>query len=482
LFGSLSAPRRAAAYNALMKVAQTISRTVERTSQPDGRQPHLFLTFRCDRPLEPGARYCLQDVDAVWFGRADSLSVERREEGGAAVVRIGIPDSRMSSKHARLQRVLGRWVIEDARSRNGTWLNGERVMSATPRDGAVLELGHSFFLYRESLAPNGPEFFDARDLQVGAGGLVTLSPVFAADLDRLALVARSRMAILVRGETGTGKELVASAIHQLSGRAGPFLAVNCGAIAENLVVSELFGYRKGAFSGAVEDRPGLVRSSDKGTLLLDEVGDLPLSAQAALLRVLQEGEVLAVGATHPVKVDLRVVAASHRDLEALVALGRFRADLLARLSGFTLSLPPLRERREDMGLLIAALLRKLAGAATDVTFTPEAARALLLHSWPLNVRELEQCLSRAMVLAREGCIGLEHLPPTVRTAAEEIFAPARPPLSRKDEERSRHDRLVTLLREHDGNVTAVARAMGKRRTQVQRWLRAFGIDALSFRR
>jgi DNA-binding NtrC family response regulator len=468
-----------------MKPARTISRTVGRTSPPAPGQPYLFLTLRCDRPIEPGARFCLHGADVVTIGRGDSLSVERREEDGVAVIRIGIPDLRLSSTHARLQSVLGNWVIEDAGSKNGTWVDGQRVTRATLPDGALLELGHSFFLYREALPGGGPEFVDARELHPPADRLATLSPELAAELDRLLLMARSRVPILVRGETGTGKEVIASAIHQLSGRPGRFIAVNCGALAENLVESELFGYRKGAFSGAAEDRPGLVRSSDQGTLLLDEIGDLPLSAQAVLLRVLQEEEVLAVGATHPVKVDLRVVASTHRDLDALAAGERFRADLLARLSGFRLSLPPLRERREDLGLLIAALLRKLAGdAASRVAFTPDAARALLLHRWPRNVRELEKCLSGAIVLAREGVVELEHLPASIRSAPEGTVPtmPAAPRLSRQEEERRRHDELVVLLREHDGNVTAVARAMGKPRTQVQRWLRRLRVDPLSFRR
>src|SRR5437588_230906 len=188
----------------------------------------------------------------------------------------------------------------------------------------------------------------------------TLSPVCRCQRARVGLGARARIPVLLLGETGTGKELIARAVHDLSGRTGPFLAVNCGALPETLVESELFGYRKGAFSGAYEDRPGLVRSSDKGTLLLDEIGSLPLPAQAALLRVLQEEEVVPVGATRPLRVNLRVVAATHEDLGVLASQELFRADLLARLSGFTLDLPPVRERREDVGLFLTSLLRKLA--------------------------------------------------------------------------------------------------------------------------
>src|SRR6266849_5645147 len=250
-----------------MDPARTISRTVGRTSPPAAGQPHLFLTLRCDRPIESGARFCLRGADVVTIGRGDSLSIERRETDGVAVIRIGMPDQRLSSTHARLQSVLGNWVVEDAGSKNGTWLDGRRVTSATLPDGALLELGHSFLLFREALPADGPELLEARELRPPADRLATLSPVLAAELDRLALMARSRVSILVRGETGTGKEVIASAVHELSGRPGRFIAVNCGALAENLVESELFGYRKGAFSGAAEDRPGLVRSSDHGTLL-----------------------------------------------------------------------------------------------------------------------------------------------------------------------------------------------------------------------
>jgi transcriptional regulator with AAA-type ATPase domain len=468
-----------------MEQARTISRSVGRTSPPPAGEPHLFLALRCDRPAEPGARFRLGSADMVMIGRSDSLLMEQREDEGVSVIRFGIPDPRMSSTHARIQSVLGRWVIEDAGSKNGTWLDGRRIARATLADGAVLELGDSFLLYREALPVIGPQFFDGRELRPAVDRLATLSAVLAAELDRVVLVAQSRVPVLVRGETGTGKEVIASAIHQLSGRSGRFVAVNCGALPEHLVESELFGYRKGAFSGAAEDRPGLVRSSDKGTLLLDEIGDLPLSAQAALLRVLQEEEVLAVGATQPVKLDLRVVASTHRDLDALAAEGRFRTDLLARLSGFTVHLPPLRERREDLGLLVASLLRKLVGdAASRVAFTPEAARALILHRWPLNVRELEKCLSAAVVLARDGIVGLEHFPASVRHVPEASLpaTPVRSRLSAEEQQRHRHDKLVALLHEHDGNVTAVARAMGKARTQVQRWLRRLGIDPVTFRR
>ena len=232
--------------------------------------------------------------------------------------------------------------------------------------------------------------------------------------------------------------------------------------------------------------PGLIRSADQGTLLLDEIGDLPAEAQAVFLRVLQESEVLPVGATRPVKVDIRLLAATHRDLEALVAAHQFRADLFARISGLTISLPPLRERREDLGLLLRSLIRRHFPERTEqITLSTDAARAMLLYDWPLNVRELEKYVTAAVVLARGQPIQEAHFPGPLRAAlhreqkAERAPAPELEPLSEAD--RQRREQLVQLLREHAGNVTSVARAMGKARFQVQRWIKRYRIDAKEFR-
>jgi transcriptional regulator with GAF, ATPase, and Fis domain len=265
-------------------------------------------------------------------------------------------------------------------------------------------------------------------------------------------------------------------MHDLSGRNGPLVAVNCGALPEHLVEAELFGYRKGAFSGAAEDRPGLIRSADRGTLFLDEVGELPLPAQASLLRVLQESEVMPLGATRPVKVDLRVLSATHRDLQSMVELAQFRADLLGRLSGFTLELPPLRERREDLGLIAGALLLRLfPDRAASLRLTPAAARALFRHSWPLNVRELEKCLGTGVALAGDEPVDLKHLPAVLH----DPVAFAAPQLTPDD--RRQADQIRALLREHGGNISAAAQAMGKARMQIQRWIKRYRIDVREFK-
>jgi len=289
--------------------------------------------------------------------------------------------------------------------------------------------------------------------------------------------------VLVRGETGTGKELVARAVHALSGRRGDFVPVNCGALPDTLVETELFGYRKGAFSGALEDRKGLVRSADGGTLFLDEIGDLELTSQAALLRVLQEREVTPVGSTKAIQVDVQLVAATHQDLDAMVEVGKFRPDLLGRVAGWMIVLPPLRERLEDLGLLIAALLeRQLEARAAEVTISAEACRAMFDYGWPLNIRELGKTLLAAVALSG-GAIELEHMPEELRKSVGALdpgAPPAGTPLTSADE-RLKTD-LLALCTEHQGNVSAVARAMGKERVQIRRWAKRFGINLDSFRK
>jgi transcriptional regulator with PAS, ATPase and Fis domain len=308
-------------------------------------------------------------------------------------------------------------------------------------------------------------------------GLGTLMPTWQAELNRIRQIAGSEIPMLIEGESGTGKEVIARAIHGLSGRGGAFVPVNCGALPENLVESELFGYKKGAFSGADKDSPGLVKAADGGTLFLDEIGDLPASSQAALLRVLQEREVMPVGGTKAVPVDLRVVAATHRDLDDMVAEQQFRHDLFARLAGFRIQVPPLAERRGDLGILIGALHQRMF-PAEHPGFDIEAARLLLRYPWPLNVRELEQALATAQVLAGTELVKAEHLPDTVRSGRP----PGAPrPVVLSEIDQKVRDQVVAALREHQGNVSAVARALDKDRKQIQRWIKRFGLDPASYR-
>ena len=249
--------------------------------------------------------------------------------------------------------------------------------------------------------------------------LIGHSPAIIQVMKLLARVAPSQATVLVTGDTGTGKELVARTIHHYSERADRrFVAVNCSALAEGLLESELFGHVKGAFTGAAGPRPGLFREADHGTLLLDEIGDISPALQARLLRALQEHEIVPVGSETPVRIDVRVIAATHRDLPALVQQGRFREDLYYRLNVVTLALPPLRERRQDIPLLIDHFLRKFAArhARGFIAVDPEAQQQLLAYDWPGNIRELQNVLERAMLLAEQDVIGAEHLPAQVQPA------------------------------------------------------------------
>ena len=227
--------------------------------------------------------------------------------------------------------------------------------------------------------------------------------------DQASRVAPRRMPVLVQGETGVGKESVAHHLHRESGRRGPFIAFNCGAVTESLVTSTLFGHKKGAFSGAITDEQGVIRAAHGGTLFLDEIGELPLSVQPTLLRVLDTSRVMPVGSTHEYGVDFRLIAATHRDLLSMCESGKFREDLLHRISGFEVSIPPLRERRGDIVPLVDYFLHGLFHSYGSYEISEEALGLIVAHDWPGNVRELRNTVEAAAALAGGGKIEAKHV-------------------------------------------------------------------------
>jgi two-component system response regulator HydG len=258
------------------------------------------------------------------------------------------------------------------------------------------------------------------NLGVGSGGLIGSAPAFRAVLDVLRQAAPTSATVLLGGESGTGKELAARMLHDLSPRAaGPFVPVNCAAIPETILESELFGYEKGAFTGATARKEGRFERAHGGTLFLDEVGEMPPALQVKLLRFLQDGVVERLGGTQPVQVDARIVAATNKDLASEVRAGRFRDDLYYRLHVVSVRMPPLRERPEDVPLLASAFLRRLAEKNEKAIsgFTPAAMAALEGFSWPGNVRELEHAVEHAVVLCRGEVIDAGDLPEAVRSAS-----------------------------------------------------------------
>ena len=333
---------------------------------------------------------------------------------------------------------------------------------------------------------------------------VSLPPIVGASarmqrlLRLVGRVAPTESTVLILGESGTGKELVARSLHVLSRRAqGPFVAVNVAALPESLIESELFGYAKGAFTGASADRAGLVEEAHRGTLFLDEIGDMPLATQVRLLRTLENNEVRRLGENVPRLVDVRVVAATHRDLQALVAEGRFRNDLYYRLNVVQLELPALRDRAGDVGLLASFFLERAAqrSGRKGLRFTPEAMALLARHDWPGNVRELENAIEHAVSVSEGVWLSPQDLPDSVRTprllprvAGEPLAlgmhenatrsgrarAPRDPDLRSLDDVTREH--VLRVLARHDDNATATARTLGVSRTTLWRMLKRWGVS------
>ncbi|MEP6965371.1 MAG: sigma 54-interacting transcriptional regulator [Polaromonas sp.] len=302
--------------------------------------------------------------------------------------------------------------------------------------------------------------------------IISRSSRMAEVLAEARMVAQSDASVLLRGESGTGKELLARAIHQASARAAkPFIAVNCGAIPEALLESELFGHVKGAFTDASSSHKGLFQSADGGTLLLDEIGDMPPALQVKLLRVLQERELRPVGSTQSVPVDVRIISATHRDLDAAMAEGEFRADLYYRLNVVTLTLPPLSERREDIPLLANHFLVTLAAKYGKRLsgFAPEALKSLTTAAWPGNVRQLYNVVEQVCALSSTPLVPLALVQRALRSPSVQVltFAEAK--------QRFERDYLVGLLKLTDGNVADAARLADRNRTEFYRLMQKHGL-------
>ena len=314
-----------------------------------------------------------------------------------------------------------------------------------------------------------------------ASGLIGHSPKMIDVYKQIALVSPSRSTVLVTGESGVGKELVARAIHRNSpGARGPFVAINCGAISESLLESEMFGHVKGSFTGATADKRGLFEEANGGTIFLDEIGETSLALQVKLLRVLQEGEIRRVGSARSLRVDVRVLAATNRDLEQEVAQGRFREDLYYRLSVVTLRVPPLRERREDIGLLAVHALKRAQKLGTRAaTVSEEALAQLARYNWPGNVRELENTLENAALYARGAVITPDDLPEKVRKATDQPAQPNRlnsmfEDLPTLDELERRY--LIHVLHQVGGSRTRAAEVLKIDRRTLYRMAERFHIN------
>jgi len=330
----------------------------------------------------------------------------------------------------------------------------------------------------QALSLSAPSAVQSRSDEHWREEIISRSQAMAELLAEARLVAVSDASVLIRGESGTGKELLARAIHRASRRAkAPFIAVNCGAIPEQLLESELFGHVKGSFTGAVNSRDGLLQAADGGTLFLDEIGDMALHLQVKLLRVLQERVVRQVGSDVGKPVDVRVLSATHRDLEQAMLEGQFREDLYYRLNVITLTLPPLSQRREDIGLLATQFLQMLAAKYQKTVngFAPDALEALTRAAWPGNVRQLYNVVEHVCALATAPLVPLSLVQRALRVPSLEVLSYT------EAKQRFERNYLVQLLKLTDGNVADAARLAERNRTEFYRLLQKYDLNAAQFR-
>jgi two-component system, NtrC family, response regulator GlrR len=406
------------------------------------------------------------DKRSLLFGTHDSADVR-------------LADPHVSRLHARLDVEASDYVLCDLGSTNGTRVGGARVRQVCLDDGAVIELGATRIRFRLLDEPFEIPLADVDRFEGMIGRSVAMRELFAV----CARVAPTQAPVIIEGETGTGKELVARAIHQRSRRSGkPLVVLDCAAIPPALVESELFGHERGAFTGAVAMRPGVFERGDGGTVFLDELGELPIELQPKLLRCLESGELRRVGGTAPIKVDLRIIAATNRDLPRMVAEERFRADLYYRLAVIRVTVPPLRERRDDIPLLAAHFAEAALGSHARPPLPADTLEALFgeltRHDWPGNVRELRNVVERAAILADPRTIHAGVLDRAAeelaRSLEQAVHTQGTLRAARAERER---EYLTAVLRATGGDLDEAARIAQVHRKSLERLLRRHKLRA-----
>ncbi len=414
------------------------------------------------------------------------------------IVRIGtnerndlvLDDNTVSRFHSEIRRVGDDWLLVDRDSTNGTYVGNLRVREAFLYPNVELLIGNSLVRF----APLVEELQIYPIARNRYGELVGSAPRMREVYGVIDKVAPSELSIVVEGETGTGKELVASAIHERSRRArAPMVIFDCSAFPENLLESELFGHEKGAFSGAIRTHRGVFERADGGTIFLDELGEMPLRLQPKFLRALESGEIRRVGGERTIKVDVRVVAATNRDLSTMVEEGKFRRDLFYRLAKVRLRLPPLRDRLEDLDLLCEHFLAQLGagrpeGSVRARSFSAEALGLMTRYDWPGNIRELRNVVERAVAFCEHEAVGVDDLPPDVQARMGRptnhgvlLQHEVDPGAGLKEAKevmvaRFERDYLQSLLERHNLNISRVAREAGIDRRHVYRLMKKHGIE------
>jgi two-component system response regulator GlrR len=413
-------------------------------------------------------RYTITVTTGAEAGRTEEVSGKMLLGSGGDATFL-LADESVSRHHLELEPTPEGLRVKDLGSTNGTFLSGARIQQMTVHEEALLTLGTTVIRLALAGAESGPG-------KKGFGRLLGRSAGMQLLFAQLTKTAPTDSTILILGETGTGKEVVAQAIHEASPRHDmPFVVVDCGAMAANLIESELFGHTKGAFSGAVSERKGAFLEADGGTVFLDEIGELPLELQPRLLRVIESGTVKRLGEDQPRKVDVRIIAATHRDLEERVKKGQFRQDLFFRLAVVIARLPPLRERPEDIPLLVRTFIAQLGRG--DFELPEQLKRKLAAHDWPGNVRELRNVIERALaggeVDVGRGSQGRPARPPP--QPGEDLAQLPFKDAKEKMVDAFTREYIVTLLDRNGDNITETAKAAGLARNYVHRLVKKFGL-------
>lgn len=410
-------------------------------------------------------------IVVIASGQAPMLRVMALGEDGVVLGRqegkdFVLPDERVSREHAQFRFVSGRWIVRDLGSRNGTFVDGVKVEGEiTVPFPRVVRLGHTLVLCEK----------DIRRLdggRVSTDGEIVAGPTLKAALDAVGRAAKAGDNLLITGESGSGKEVAARAFHAGGPHAqGPFVAVNCAAIPEGVAERLLFGAKRGAYSGSTSDADGYTQAAEGGVLFLDEIGDLELAVQPKLLRLLEQREVLPLGASAPRRVNVRICLATHQDLRGAVQTGTFRADLYYRIARPEVRMPSLRERPEEIPWL---LVRELERVSSELVLHGRLTEACVLRPWPGNLREFRAEIRRAalsVLEAGERVVRAEHL---TRAAGLKMGdedsrreMPTPPEMTR--------ERVEATLAAESGNVAAAARALGLHRTQLYRLIKKMGI-------
>jgi two-component system NtrC family response regulator len=448
-----------------------------------------LLVVDDDESIRTQVKYALRDDYTLWFAedRAQAMALFHEVQPGIVSLDLGLPPDADGAEEGL--KTLDEILRASATTKvvvvtgNSDRENALRAVQLGAFDYHLKPIALDEYkvvlrraAYLAELAREGEAAAQARESAIRFEEIIGSTPRMREIFAVVQRVAKTDATVLIEGESGTGKELIARAIHSRSSRKdGPFVAINCGAIPETLLESELFGHERGAFTGAHVQRQGKFELANRGTLFLDEIGELPVLLQVKILRFLQERTIERLGGRQPISVDLRVIAATNRDLKSHLQQGLFREDLYYRLSVVTIDLPPLRERGEDV-LLIANRFLERAGQEhrRRVRFGPDAIQAMMAHGWPGNVREMENRVSRAVIMSR----GRVIVPSDLDLAPAE---PAQVGSLRDTRERVERQTLVEVLSRHRGNVSQAARELKVSRPTLHGLLDKHGINAKDFR-